>query len=204
MGAPLLTCLFHSGATVAGFLNSDAGRALCGDLLVECSLRPALGFALNLETPANYPGVAGLLGDVDLGALAHPTNRLPAPIVLAPGAGVAIGAWRAAIGCLTRPDQRVRAATLLVPVDGAEALGAALTICDRHAIAWDVAAAPQAELIGFARWLADERLFGPAQFAGLFPYAPGPIDPDHARRLRALLAPLAGASPRPDLIVTAG
>src|SRR4051812_18100416 len=101
---PQLTCVFFSDISVASFLGSAAGRPLAGDLLVECGRHPALGFLLNVETPANFPGLAGVLGGVDVGALAHPTDRLPAPILLAPGAPVSAAAWRAAIASFRRPD----------------------------------------------------------------------------------------------------
>ena len=106
MPAPRITALFHDSPTVTSFLNTMAGRVFAGDLLVECSLRPALGFVLNLETPANYPGLAGVLGEVDIGTLAHPTDLLPAPIILAAGSPVSPTALRAALARLQRPDER--------------------------------------------------------------------------------------------------
>ena len=123
---PSITCLFFTDPSLPAFLNAPAGRALAGDLLVECGLRPALSYVLNLDTPSNYPGLSGLLGGVDLGTLAHPSDALPAPIILAPGASVSPLALRAALSRLARPDDRLRAVTLLVPVPEARALGAAV------------------------------------------------------------------------------
>lgn len=186
---PTLTCLFFNDASLPAFLNAPAGRALAGDLLVECGLQPALGYVLNLETPTNYPGVAGLLGGVDLGSLAHPTEALPAPILLAAGAPVSVSAVRSALAHLQRPDDRLAAITLLVPVSDARILGAALAVADRFAIAWDVTAFPHEDLTDFARWLAAEKL----PLSAVHAYATTAPSPAHAQRLAALLQPL-GAS----------
>lgn len=189
LASPKITCLFFTAPSLPSFLATPAGRALAGDLLVECAPHPALGYVLNLETPSNYPGVAGLLGGIDVGTLAHPTDALPAPILLAAGAPVSMLAVRSALTCLLRPDERLRAITLLVPLGEARALGAALAVADRFAIAWDVAAFPHEELLAFAGWLAAEKLLTRENFAGLHPYAATP-SAAHTQRLAPLLAPL--------------
>ncbi len=195
MNAPRITCLFHDATTVTSFLQTVEGRAFGGDLLVECSAEPALGFVLNLETPANYPGVAGLLGGVDLGTLAHPSEHLPAPIILAPGGRVSRAALRTALARLQRPDERLSAITLLVPVGEARSLGSALAVAERFAIAWDTSLSPHEELVEFARWLATERLCDEDSLAGLFPYTTTKLEPAHAQRLKAMLGPLALRAP---------
>ncbi len=192
---PRITCLFFTAPTIASFLNSAAGRPFAGDLLIECSLRPTLSFVLNLETPANYPGIAGLLGGVDISSLAHPTERLPAPIVLAPGTPVSNLAARSALLALRRPDERIRALTLLVPVTDVPAYGAALALADRFAVAWDAADFPHAELVDFAAWIATEKIIIQGNFAGLFPYVTETQEPAHARRMRELLATFAARIP---------
>ena len=195
MSPPRITCLFHDSTTITAFLNTDTGRAFAGDLLIECALHPALGFVLNLETPANYPGVTGLLGGADIGTLAHPTERLPVPILLAAGTPVSATALRAALPLLQQPDERLTAITVLVPMSEARALGAAVAIADRFMIAWDATAFPHEELVEFGRWLSAERLLTVANFAGLFPYAPVALNAAHGHRLTALLAPLAARAP---------
>ncbi|MCX6954915.1 MAG: hypothetical protein NTV51_22390 [Verrucomicrobia bacterium] len=186
LAPPTITCLFFNDPSLPAFLRAPAGRDLVGDLLVECSLFPSLGYVLNLETPANYPGVAGLLGGVDLGTLAHPSDALPAPILLAAGSPVSIAAVRSALARLTQPDERLRAITLLVPVSDARALGAALAIADGFALAWDATAFPHEELLDFAQWLAAEKFL----LSGLHTYTTGAPVPSHAQRLTTLLAPL--------------
>jgi hypothetical protein len=186
--APSITCLFYSDASVADFLQTPAGRACAGDLLVECSTRPTFGYVLSVETPSNYPGIAGLLGGADLGTLAHAADRLPAPIVLAPGTAAARPAIRASLALLRRPDERLGAITLLVAIADAIELGAALAVADRFAIAWDVATFPDRELVAFAQWLGTEKLLTTENFAGLYPYGGGALDATHAERMRALLA----------------
>lgn len=185
---PRITCLFFSDATVPAFLGTAPGRTFAGDLLVECGLRPALSFLLNVETPANYPGVAGLLGGTDMGALAHPSDRLPAPILLAAGTAVSPAAVRSGLELLRRPDERLQAVTLLVPIMDARSLGAALAIADRFAIAWNAQAFPHEELLDFARWLGGEKLLTPENFAGCFAYAPEKPDAVHVQKLTALYA----------------
>lgn len=198
---PVLTCLFHTDASVPAFLQSPAGRTFAGDVFVECALHPTLSFVLNLETPTNYPGVAGLLGGADVGTIAHPTDLLPAPIVLAAGAVVSPLALRTALIQLCRPDDRLRTVTLLVPIADARLLGAALSLADRFAIAWNATGYPHEELVEFARWLATERLLEKDNFAGLHAYAIGPVETAHAQKIAALLAPLAARTPgtRPEI-----
>lgn len=196
MTAPRLTCLFHDSATIASFLNTDAGRPFGGDLMVECSREPALSLVLNLETPPTYPGISGLLGGVDIGSLAHPSDHLPAPVILGAGAPVSFSAIRSALALLRKPDERLSAVTLLVRLSDARPLGAALAWAERFAIAWDVGAFPHEELLDFGRWLAAERLLNRANFSGLFPYATVAPEPAQARRLTALLAPYAGRIPQ--------
>lgn len=189
--APKITCLFFTDPSLPAWLNSPGGRAFAGDLLVECSPRPGLGFALNLETPANYPGAAGLLGGVDVGTLAHATDALPAPILLAPGTAVAPMAFRAALARLAQPDERLRRVTLAVPVSEARILGAALALADQFALAWDATAFPHDELIDFACWLSAERLLTPQNFAGVHAYTTGAQPAGaHLDRLKALLQPV--------------
>lgn len=184
---PQITCLFFSDATVGAFLATAAGREFGGDLLIECGQRPALSYLLNVETPLNYPGLAGLLGGVDIGALAHPSEKLPAPILFAAGAPVSPLALRSALPLLRRPDERLAAITLLVAFADARELGAALSCADRFAIAWDVDAYPHEELGAFAKWVGQEKLLTTANFAGLFPYGSAPLDPAQQTRLSAAL-----------------
>jgi hypothetical protein len=192
---PRITCLFHSDLSVVSFLNSAEGRPWCGDVVIECSPRPALAFPLNVETPANYPGVCGLLGGVDVGLLAHATDRVPAPVIFAPGSAVAATAVRAALARLGRPDERLTAVTLLVPIAFARELGAALAIADKFGIAWDATAFPHDELADFARWVSAEKFFTAANFGGLFPYAAEGLAPAHRARLETLLDPLTARAP---------
>jgi hypothetical protein len=159
------------------------------------SAKPARSFVLNLETPANYPGIAGRLGGVDLGTLAHPSEHLPALIILAPGGRVARTALRAALARLQRPDERLAAITLLVPVSEACMLGGALTVAERFTVAWDVSACPHEKIVEFARWLAAQRLCDEESFAGLFPYATGKLGLTHSQRLKKMLGPFALRAP---------
>jgi len=190
---PRITCLFHSSLSVAKLLISDAGHAFASDLLVECSPAPALGFTLNLETPATYPGLAGLFGGADIGSLANATDPLPAPIILAPGAATAPGVIRAALPLLRKPDARQIHIMLLVPMSVARSFGAELSLADRFTLAWDVSEFPHEELLEFAQWLGRERLLDRANFDGVIAYATEPIDAAHSQRIAALLAPFATA-----------
>lgn len=192
---PTITCVFFNDASVAAFLNSAAGRPFAGELLVECALAPTLCFGLNVETPPNFPGIAGLLGGVEVGTLAHGTDLLPAPVVFAPGAPVSATAARSALQRLERTDTRLTAISLLVPMEAARTFGASLAIADRHLIAWDATSAPSDTLVDFARWLATEQLIGAHNFAGLFAYATSAIEFGHAQLVSDLLQPFAARSP---------
>lgn len=191
MALTRITCLFHSSSSVAALLNAPAGRLLAGDLLIECAPRPGLTFALGLETPANYPGLNGLLGGTEICALANETDRLPVPIVLAPGTESTPGATRAALTLLARGDERLPHIALLVPVSYAADVGAALGIASEFSIAWDVAEFPHEELVEFARWLVRENLIDRENFKGVLAYASRPVEPALVQRITALLAPLA-------------
>lgn len=204
MTPPQIRCLFHTSPTVAAFLLSSAGQPLAGDLLVECAPTPALGFALSLETPANYPGIVGLTGGVDIASLAHASERLPAPIILAPGAPSLPSSMRAALALLPRPDERLKHLTLLVPLGHASALGAALGIATHFALAWDVSEYPHEDLLEFARWLGRERLVERPRFEGVFAYANQPVSAAQTQRLATLLAPLATATHPATVTALAG
>ena len=194
MASPRVTCVFHSSPTIAALLNSPAGRPLAGDILIECAPRPDLTFVLGLETPSNYPGVIGLLGGTDLSTLANETDRLPVPIVLAPGTESTPGTTRAALAQLDRADDRLPHVAILVPLDYAAAVGAALALASEFTIAWDVAEFPHEELGEFARWLGREHLLDRETFRGVIAYASRPVEAAHIQRLTSLLAPLATAA----------
>jgi len=172
-------------------LNNPAARPLTGDLLIECAPLPALNFGLNFETPANYPGIAGLLGGGDISSLANATDLLPAPIVLAPGASSSPCATRAALALLRRPDERLSHLTLLVPMGHAPTLGAALALASQFTLAWDISEFPHEELVEFAQWLGRERLIDRDSFQGMVAYASQPVSAAHIQRITTLLAPLA-------------
>ncbi len=189
-----LTCLFHTDATVPAFLRLPEGRPLAGDLLVECATAPALAFALDLETPAAYPGIAGLLGNLTTKDLAITGDHLPVPIILAPGTAVSPLALQTALDRLRRRNDRHPNITLLVPLSEAHVFGAALALCDRFALAWNATSFPPAALAAGIEALAAEGLIEPSTFAGFFPYTPDLLDGTAARhigRLAQLLGPLA-------------
>lgn len=191
MAAPRITCVFHTSESIPALVHSPAGRSLVGDLLVECAPAPSLVFALNLETPAHYPGIAGLLGGAQAATLAHTLDQLPAPIVLAPGTAIAPATIRTALALLPRSEPPPRSITLLVPVDQARALGATLALADRFAIAWDIANCPHEDLLDFARWLDAEQIIDRANFHGLVTYASQPVEAPHEKRIATLLGSLA-------------
>ena len=201
MNPPSLTCVFHSSSSIAALLNSPAGRLIAGDLLIECAPSPALSFGLNLETPVTYPGIAGLLGGVEISSLANATDRLPVPIVLAPGASSTPAVTRAALALLPPPDEHLQHLTLLVPMSYAPALGATLAMATQFTIAWDVSEFPHEELSDFARWLGRECLLDRGIFQGVIAYASQPLDAGHKERITALLAPLATAR-HPARVIT--
>jgi hypothetical protein len=198
MSLPRIHCVFFTDATLPVFLREESGRALAGDLLVELSSAPTLSYALGLDTPAGHPGVAGVLGGLSAADLAVTSPQLPAPIILAAGRSTGLAALRSAIAALRTRQATHRAITLLVPVSDAAALGAALAVAEKFAVAWNVAAFPQAELLDFARWLAAEGLLHGGNFAGLHAYTPELLDGTaaaHVQQLAPLLGTLADAAP---------
>lgn len=191
MSPPNITCVFYTSPTIVGLLVNPASHPPVGNLFVECSTSPSLGYALGLETPTGYPGIAGLLGGASLGSLAYPTDRLPAPVVLAPGTPTAPAAVRAALSVLEQAEGCPAQVVLLVSTGEASALGAALAVADHFLLAWDITEFPHDELLDFARWLGRERLLDRGSFQGVLAYASQPADTAHCERLTTLLAPLA-------------
>jgi hypothetical protein len=205
MSTPRIDCVFYtSPATLAGFLSSEIARPVRGDFFIELGLRPALAYALNLETPALFPGLAGLLGGLPLADLALNTEHLPCSFVPAPGAPVSVATLRAALVALraTKATQ----VTLLVSVEDAPSLGAVLHTADRFALAWDALAHPETSLADFARWLKTEALLTPTNFLGLLAYSAQPLDAPAARHSAQLTRLFTEAAPtitaaHPDLIL---
>lgn len=202
-----LDCLFHtSPATLPAFLATGAAEFFCGDLYIEFARRPSLSFALNLETPPAFPGLAGILGGLSLADLSLKPEQLSAPFVPAPGTHVSASVLRSALAALRGLPGAPARITLLVPVDEAPELGAALHLADSHAIAWDAAAHPETDMVEFARWARAEALFTPATFRGLLPYTVQPLDAPaarHASRLARLFSETAptATSTHPELIL---
>ncbi len=204
MAKPQLTCLFCTSVTAPRLLCSPAGRDLGGDLLVDCGLAPTFASALELDLPPGFPGIAGLLGGRTLGELLRKSSRLPVPFLPAAAQPAAAAPVRSALQLLPQCDAGFARMTLLVPLADARALGAALAVAHRFAIAWDISEPPQAELADFARWLAEECLADRSSFAGLFPYAGRPIEDAHRQRLEPALAPLAQVGRSPLNVITIG
>lgn len=202
-----LDCLFHtSPATLPAFLGTGAAGPFRGDLLIEFAQRPSLAFALNLETPPAFPGLAGLLGGLSLEELSLKSDQLPVPLILAPGAPISAAVLRAALAALRELPGAPARVTLLVPVDEAPDLGAALHLADSHAIAWDAAAHPETSLVEFVRWVRAEALLTLATFQGFLPYTVRPLDAPAARHASRLARLFAEAAPRatsthPELIL---
>ena len=204
MAKPQLTCLFCSSVTAPQLLCSPAGRDLGGDLLVDCGLQPSFAAGLELELPAEFPGLAGLLGGLPLGDLVRTSKRLPLPFLPAASRPQAAAPVRSALQLLPQCEAGFARITLLVPLADARALGAALAVAHRFAIAWDISEPPHEELTDFARWLDSEPLADRTSFAGLFPYAGREIDPAHRQRLEPALAPLAQIGRSPLNVITVG
>ncbi len=204
MAKPQLTCLFCTSVTAPRLLCSPAGRDLGGDLLVDCGLAPAFAPVLELDLPAGFPGIAGLFGGRTLGELVRTSPRLPVPILPAAALPSAAAPVRSALQLLPQCEAGFARMTLLVPLADARALGAALAVAHRYAIAWDISEPPHAELADFARWLAEENLADRSSFAGLFPYAGRAIEDAHRHRLEPTLAPLAQVGRSPLNVITIG
>jgi hypothetical protein len=204
MAKPQLTCLFCTSVTAPRLLGSPAGRDLGGDLLVDCGLAPTFASVLGLDLLPGFPGVAGLLGSRTFGELVRTSPRLPVPILPAATQPSAAAPVRSALQLLPQSDAGYARMTLLVPLADVRALGAALAVAHRFAIAWDISEPPQAELADFARWLAEENLADRTTFAGLFPYAGRAIEDAHRQRLEPALAPLAQVGRSPLNVITVG
>lgn len=166
--------------------------------MVEVATAPSLSFTLGLETPANHPGIAGILGSLSLNDLTIENPALPVPAVLAAGGSVGISALRAALHQLQQDPGNHKQITLLIPTTDAEAVGAGLGIADEFAMAWDATALPSPDLIQFAEWLKEEGFNNQESFVGMYPYTPGLLDGTaaaHVHKLGEILGSFAEQTP---------
>lgn len=128
--------LFYSDQTILDYLaNQPEGDRAA--LLVELASAPTLAMAAGLQTPSDYPGLAGLCGDLSIQALSVESKKLSAPTILAPSSTGASApqVW----GLRYLQEHFDKPVTVLIHVSDAEAFAAAWSMADEIGIAWDVA-----------------------------------------------------------------
>jgi hypothetical protein len=175
---PLHIWIFND-ASIAFLLRPDS--PLWADftpgVLVELADRPTLAHAFDLETPANYPGAAGLLGTTTTPAdLVVRLATIPTPTILAPSQPLTPATAIAALRRLA-PDTRIEGPrVVLLDAALAPAITPALAYATRLGIAWDLSTPPGRELPRLLDALSAESLVRPETWAGLIGY----FSPDHA------------------------
>lgn len=140
-------------------------------LIVELSPHPTLAYALDLETPAAYPGVAGLLGGAT--APADLVVRLPdvsIPAILAPAAPLSAATVTASLRRLATDARITGRRMVLVEASLAPSLAPALAACARLGVVWDLSATPGQGLEELLSALAAENLVRDDTWAGLLSY----------------------------------
>ncbi len=175
---PLHIWIFND-ASVVSLLN--AGSPLWDDgippgLIVELSAHPTLAYALDLETPASYPGVAGLLGHSTApGDLVVRLPNVSIPAILAPAGPLTPATAAAALRRLAADHRVIGRRIVLVEASLAPALAPVLAACGRLGVVWDLSAPPGPRLDELLAALAAENLLRDASWAGLLAY----FSPDH-------------------------
>ena len=194
---PLHIWIFND-ASVADLLAP--GSPLWGktvpSLIAEVAERPTLAHTLDLETPATYPGMAGLLGRTTKPAdlvVKLPGTQLPA--ILAPAQMLTPAVWAAAIRRLAT-DTRIDGPRLLL-VDAAllPSLVSVLVRAQRIGLVWDLSTPPGDDLGQLLEGLTTEGLLSSTQWAGLLGYfsADHGMHPEEARAAELSLHSLPGA-----------
>ncbi len=196
MSANSIHCLVYSHPTVVQRLREAAFKPLAGRILVELAPEPTLAHALGLETPASFPGVAGILAKKHpLGDLAVELRELPVPIVLAPGAETSPKALEDAVALL--PDHGTHGQiSILVHVRDLDLIRFALASVDKLSVLWDLADLPGSSLTGLADFLAAEDLLTPGFWGGFHPYEhpDRPVPPENREAMEQILAPFAATA----------
>ena len=196
MSANSIHCLVYSHPTVVQRLKEAAFKPLAGRILVEIAPEPTLGHALGLETPANFPGVAGILSKKhNLSDLSVDVRELPVPIILAPGAETSPKALEDAVALLSDHSNHGQI-SLLVHVRDLDLVKGALAHVDKLTVLWDLADLPGSSLVSLAEYLASEDLLTPEFWGGFVPYehTDRPVPPENREALEAILSPFAAGS----------
>lgn len=174
---PLHIWIFND-ASVSCLLNakSPLWPDFTPGLLAELSSSPVLAHTLNLETPAGYPGLAGLLGSSTSPAdLAVRLPDLSIPAILSPAQALSPATAFAAIRRL-RVDPRIQGTRLLLLEASLVAdYLPGLACVDQLGILWDMSSPPGAPVQNLLSGLEREILQLPGKWAGLLGY----FSPDH-------------------------
>lgn len=184
-------------ASVASILRPDSPLwpdSIPG-LLAELAPRPVLAHALDLETPATYPGLAGLLGPSTAPAdLVIRLPDLPFPAILASAQPLSAASTIAAVRRLASDSRVFGPRVLLVESSIVGDILPALASADRIGLAWDLSTPPGPQLQNLLALLAGENLLRPATWAGLLAY----FSPDHQASDQERAAAAAALAPLPS------
>jgi hypothetical protein len=169
---PLHIWIFND-ASIASLLQPDPPLwpGFKPAIIAEVSDRPALAYSLDLETPAAYPGIAGLLGPSTAPAdLAVRLPRLQIPAILAPAQSLNASVWLAALRRLAHDPRITGPRIVLVDAALAPSLAPVLALADRIGLAWDLSTPPGAPLQALMQVLAQDGILRPETWAGIAAY----------------------------------
>ncbi|WOO41365.1 hypothetical protein [Rubellicoccus peritrichatus] len=159
--------LFYSDQSVLDYLTSlpESERPA---LLVELASAPTLSFAAGLETPVNYPGLAGLCGELAVEALSVFSKKIAIPAILAPASTSAAApqVW----GLHLLLEHFDKSVIVLIHISEAEAFDSAWTMADEIGIAWDVATPLSAAVTSLVEKLKAEEYFSSGAWSGFTIY----------------------------------
>lgn len=170
---PELLVLLYAHPSVCEWLRQGGAGHSATHPIAEVALGPTLAPALGLRTPADYPGLTGLLEPgLSLAQLALRKPVVNQCFIPAPGTAVApvhfawsVARWR---------TQATGPLTLLLRLTDAEVMSETLALADGVAVYWDFSLPlpPGAERV--FELLAAEGFLQPPQWRGWYS-KPGPV-----------------------------
>lgn len=170
---PSLSVIIFHDPSVLSHLGSDSPlfEASSPRLIVEFSAAPILASGLDLDTPAAYPGPAGLLSPDSVPSdLAIACPALACPAILAPGRRIGLSVLGAVLRRLGTDVSLPSPTVALVDAKIAPALAPWLAYCSRLGVAVDLGLPFTAELASTLTALDNESLLDPVRWSGFSGY----------------------------------
>lgn len=157
--------ILYNDLSVLGHFQSllEATGLSFPNVLVECAEQPLLAYGLNLETPGHYAGLRGCLIDAEKWAeLAVSHESLPAPLILAPFAGISPAHSLMALRRLASAEAAPDCICVFIESDAFEKWQPVLRVMDEALALWDLEVPPLGDGEKVETWVSLIREMGTA------------------------------------------